>query len=51
LRDGSRPPIVVRHEDFDFQVRTGRRESVHGITAQCEEFARTVSDVGCQKPA
>ena len=29
----------------------GHRESVHGITAQCEEFARTVPDVGCQKPA
>jgi secondary thiamine-phosphate synthase enzyme len=29
-----------------FSVRTGRRETVHDITAPCEEFARTASGGG-----
>ena len=29
-----------------FQVRTGRRETVHDITAQCEEYARESSGGG-----
>jgi len=33
-------------ETSTFSVRTGRRETVHDITAQCEEFARAASGGG-----
>jgi len=33
-------------ETSTFPVRTGRRETVHDITAQCEEFARAAAGGG-----
>ena len=33
-------------QTMTFQVRTGRRETVHDITAQCEEYARESSAGG-----
>src|SRR6266700_6773921 len=33
-------------ETSTFPVRTGRRETVHDITARCEEFARAASGGG-----
>lgn len=33
-------------ETSTFPVRTGRRETVHDITGQCEEFARAASGGG-----